>query len=468
MSISDATKTTGSRMPAMFCFLLLSAMNIALAYPGVMTRDSFRQFGEARSGLLSDWHPPIMAWLWRQTMPLFDSGAQFLILHCLLYWGAIVLIAHILHVHRGGKWGLGMLLVGLLPPFVVMTMFVWKDTGMAVALLAAFALILHGKLSARRHVPTMIAAGVLLAYAVLVRANGIFAAAPLLVWMLSSIRTRPWRLVLACVVLIPVGIGMSAIVNHQVLNARSSKAYNSIKVYDVAGVAWISRDVSAYPVRPPLALIDRCYSKEQWDWIGRGVCGDLLTRRLKGIGPWVRSVTAHPLAYAGHRLLHFNEEMFLWVPYTAFRYRDTGGDPLAGVVEQPPLEDGIIAAHGRLASFPLFAPALYVVLACGMLAAGLRRWPSATPFTRAGIALLVASLLYAGGFLIIGVANMWRYQFFPEIGALAGGLLIAADQDYRRGLPAIERATLAAGAIVLTVATVARFVLVAPATRFVA
>ena len=52
------------RIPARVVLLIGWLGFLVCAFPGVMTWDSFGQLGEARSGVYSDGHPPVMALVW--------------------------------------------------------------------------------------------------------------------------------------------------------------------------------------------------------------------------------------------------------------------------------------------------------------------------------------------------------------------------------------------------------------------
>lgn len=457
LNASDARSTN-----SLFTIVAATAAlaNILLWFPGIMTRDSFRQFTEARSGLYTDWHPPIMAWLWSWTLPLFpSSGAAFLIFNCVVYWGAVALLTTDLARIGHRRAALAIALIAAAPPFVVMNAFVWKDTMMAVCLLGAFAGILHLKLGGGRGFAWSAGVALLLLLAVLARSNAIIAAAPLIVYWTAA-KSRLWKQLALGLAVIVAGVVFHGFVNAKLLGAHQSRAYNSLKVYDVAGVAHFSRDTSVYPVAPPLALVDRCYDPQQWDWIGRGECAALLSRQVNGARPWAESVARHPVAYLQHRFAQFNEEMFGWVPFRAFRYRDTQGDPLSSIVARPALEQEGITAHGMMASFPLLSPVLFLIAGLGAPLLAWRRLDLRDHLVQAGIFLCASATLYAGAFFLIGVANMWRYQFHSILAASVGATLILSAHA-RRGLAfgALEKAIAGVLAAALGVVTVARVVL---------
>ena len=62
-------------------------------WPGLMTWDAVRQYGQAIDGDFDDWHPPAMEWLWRQLLPLHSGPQPMLLLQLALYWGGFALLA---------------------------------------------------------------------------------------------------------------------------------------------------------------------------------------------------------------------------------------------------------------------------------------------------------------------------------------------------------------------------------------
>src|SRR5260370_15822462 len=85
------------RVPAFACAsaaLLGIALTIACFYPGYMSPDSVEQFAQARSGLFTDWHPPIMSLLWRLADKLLPGPFGMLLLDNLLFWPGMALICY--------------------------------------------------------------------------------------------------------------------------------------------------------------------------------------------------------------------------------------------------------------------------------------------------------------------------------------------------------------------------------------
>jgi len=160
--------------------LLLCALTILATYPGTASFDSVAQWEQALSGNYSDWHPPIMAWLWAQLWPATLGPRGFFVLQMVLYWGAFLAMAFALKAHRG--W---VLALALLPVTLNFSFVLWKDVWMAIMLAFAAAGALHA-VDAKRRWPFLLFAWLALAAALLFRANALFAAFPL-AWLLLLI-----------------------------------------------------------------------------------------------------------------------------------------------------------------------------------------------------------------------------------------------------------------------------------------
>ena len=110
-----------------------------------------------------------------------------LVLHNLLFWSGIGLLVH-RTVRRPIEAFLAILTVGLLPPVLALLSTVWKDVGLGVSLVLAFALLLVA--DERRSLLGVVLALPLLFYATAVRYNGAAAVLPLALWAGSTAAAR--------------------------------------------------------------------------------------------------------------------------------------------------------------------------------------------------------------------------------------------------------------------------------------
>lgn len=433
------------------------AVNVAAWFPGIMTWDSYHQYSEALSGRYSDWHPPVMAWLWRLFAPVTPAGSALLVMQVAIYWAALFTIARVLLVRGRVGAAAAVVAVGLFPPALVMNAFIWKDVGACVCLLLAFALTLSARAGEGWRVAPAIVCGVALAYALLVRSNAAFAVTPLAIYAVAPrIGRKPIWFAAANLVLIVVSLAAFTAANRFVFRAEDSHASNSLKMFDVAGSAHFARTTDMYPAGVPLALVDRCYTPQWWDALKIGECKVPLVRNRISSGAWLRTAAHHPAAYVRHRLTHFNEAMFAWVPARTYVYPISESDRYYRPVPRSPIEGLIIGWHADMAPFPPFSPAIYLVLALGVFMLMVSRTTPAAPLHAGAFFLSGSVLLYSLSFLIGGVANMYRYQCYLIVGALVAAVLFWAGRPAGRRIGRGEG--VAAAAVVLTalMVTVAR------------
>ena len=329
--------TTRPTSIAMIAALLFVA-NLLGWFPGVPNDDSNSQYAQALDRHFNDWHPPIMAWLWSMFRLLADGNGPMFSFHIACYWLGFGLIA--VALSRIGRplaaWGI--IGVGLFPPFLMMNINILKDVGLAVTFLAAFAALFWYRIQDRK-VPLVVVAisAVLLFYGTLVRSNAVFGVVPLLAYLINPRWLgRPWRLLAfsapAAMLLVPV----SGLINHSVLNATPVGIIRSLEIFDMAGIAFYSGDVSVFGPGNSFTRqdVDSCYTPILWDTLSPwGECRFFwnrlaVARDLQGVeklapmaamearpnpellNHWVASIIAHPLAYARHRLAHFSSAIY--------------------------------------------------------------------------------------------------------------------------------------------------------------
>ncbi|MEP7005511.1 MAG: hypothetical protein ABI810_05985, partial [Sphingomonas bacterium] len=179
---SPATQLRDKRTAALLALGIMAAASLtALAYwPGLMTWDAIRQYGQAIDGDFDDWHPPVMEWLWRQLIPIHTGPAPMLILQLALYWGGFALIAGWALRRRRHWLAVALAACGLLPLSMALMGAVLKDCLMAGALLTTTGLLFWSDDSDTRWRWLLRALGIaLLLFAAMLRFNAFLAALPL-------------------------------------------------------------------------------------------------------------------------------------------------------------------------------------------------------------------------------------------------------------------------------------------------
>jgi hypothetical protein len=413
---------------------VLFALNVALHYPGTMNNDSINQYAEAVSGRYTDWHPPVMAWLWSVLRHLGDGPGPFLVLHLALYWAGFGLLADGMRRMGHPRTAVLIALAGAFPPFLYLNASVVKDVGMVASWLAAIGLLFWYRAQGRR-IPLYSGAAVaaLLLYGTLVRSNALFALGPVVLYALAPARwLRARRLMAGAVVIAVLALPLTQQLNRVLFDPQSREPVNSLFLFDLLGIAAHAHDPSLLEPRATLSAADlkTCYTPYWWDPLSPwGRCQALVHRpdddhATFGEGmpaQWARTIASHPLAYAEHRLKHFNSEILFAVPPKHIRLTPEyqTGDP-----DHPPLD--IVTANDirfdLLRKNPFVWPVTWLAWGLGLLVF-LERQPALNQVLLAR-ALIVSALGYSGAYLIVGVATDMRYHYWSLIAGLIATVLV--------------------------------------------
>ncbi|MEG3175976.1 hypothetical protein U1872_07030 [Sphingomonas sp. RB3P16] len=433
--------------------VVLALLHGLLFWPGILTWDAIRQYGQALSGHYDDWHPPAMNWLWRQ-LGVFAAGpAPMLVLQVALYWGGTALWM-VAAWRRGAR--IAALAIGLLalsPIALVLVGTVLKDSLFAGALLLASGLL--AAFPVRRG--ARIGAVLLLVAAATLRFNAVPACLPLLLLALPA----GWRSTLprlgASALLAAIPLVLALPLANAALKAERSGVELSLVIYDLGGIGRFA-GVDAFPPTPvgdPVAVNADCYSPISWDryaWWGPAPCAigyATLRPPLKaGHGPyawWASAVAHYPLAYAQHRLAHFDRNTRFLVHDADLPGLSLASDPnpWGFAVAPNAARSAIASAAQTLLTTPLGWPICWLALGLGLLV--LR--PSLADGDPA-VALAWSAVLYGFSYLPLSVASEVRYHFWT----IAAVGIAAALTLTRRETWALPRwRLLAAGAPLLVV-----------------
>jgi hypothetical protein len=399
---------TGAMLPGAM-LVVAGLLHAAVYWPGIMIWDAIRQYGEALSGRYDDWHPPLLDWLWRQTLAIAPGPGPMLTLQLLLYWGGFALLSARAAGDGRKRLAWALAAFAFLPLAVALLGEVMKDAMMAASLVAATGLI------AWRRPWAEAGALALLLFAAALRFNALFAALPLLLallprgWRSGRLRFAFAAAVGAALLLLPLPAA------NRLLDARPSGVGLSLVIFDLGGITARSGE-SVFPpledVDDPVAVSRGCYSPAKWDryaWWGEDPCDigfDNVGAAYRTLGQspyraWAAAVAAHPLAYAAHRLSHFNVE-------TRFLARGRVEQPAFAQSDPNPWgfrvrPNAALGAIERLVllldATPLGWPCCWLALAVGVLVLAPRLRPGSL-----AVPLAASSLLYGLSYLLLGVA----------------------------------------------------------------
>ncbi len=317
-SISSALKSLDFPVPSKKALLKLNVvigftLNTLVFYPGFMSPDSLNQFQQASANSYSDWHPPIMAWVWRQLNFVFVPPTGLLFLQMLLLWGSVYLLALEYVDSRFKPWV--MILLPFFPGILSISGVIWKDVQMAFSLLAVLALNY-----VRRQRIIFVVSLFLVIYAVALRANAIFALPPLAIlgaFLVFKNITKLKVFSLSIVATIAIFTGSSFLVQvltHPVKANLASVAlqddlayFSLIKGYSLipsVPLDHIKECATATPGGSPMYVVDVCLAT-----LGNREANspEIYTEELREV--WLQNIKEDPIQYLRFRLYGFNVQL---------------------------------------------------------------------------------------------------------------------------------------------------------------
>jgi len=422
------------RAPAIAFLVAASscAAMLVIWWPGVAMYDSVDQYGQVLRGAYDDWHPPVMARLWSLFHLVWDGQAPMFVAQAMLYWLGLGLIAVALARDRAPRAAAAVLLLGALPLFAGWQAAVLKDAQMAGAMLAATGVACWWRLRGRR-LPAAagIAVALLLLYAALVRTNAVFAAAPLACGLFGwfGLTGRVARGV-ALLGLTAAVLIAAPLLNRNLFAAEPSGIARTLPVYDLAGIAHRAGP-DAVPLLPPETWrameTRRCYTPFFWDPLGVEDRCQFVQQDLEDRAPgadlfrfWLVTIARHPVAYASHRLAHWNATERWVVPRGRPMAAPPGESEPNALGLASPGSAGKAAAEvgGWLAETPLGWPILWFAAALAALAI-------ARPDQKVASALALSAALLEASFLFVSISSDLRYHLWPMLATGIAWALIA-------------------------------------------
>jgi hypothetical protein len=419
-------------------------------WPGLMSTDSFEQYVQAALHRYNDHHPPIMAWVWSLTDRVITGPAGMLILHLSLLWLGLWSVAEGAR-RRGFRYTWLILLIGVTPWISNIAGVIWKDIGMACALLAAAGLLYDVEDDGERLRFLVIAtAFILIGYATMVRANGFFAALPLAAYAVATARPRAafTRAAAIGVVFVALVLGGQQLLERKVLDASPRHLSQLVMLYDLAGIACRGGEIDIpTPFRKPgydAGALCRAYDPDQVDslfFVPKGplqmsLDGDAV-QKLRG--EWLAAATQHPKLYLAHRLHSFAGLLGLHPVSEGDRYlRQPFMVPNSWgfAFTRNKLSSALDASVDALADSGLFSGALWIGVAAVLLVVIASRRLQA----RFEAVLLVSGLMNALSYLFLSLAPNYRFLYWTVLSAsvaLVLMLLRAVTPELHRTADAI-------------------------------
>ena len=212
-------------------------------YPGFHGEGITWQLRQARTGMINDWNPPFLSYLWSFLDRIIPGMGGLFLLHASLFWIGISLFADYCFRDNPGKF-IVPLLVGLYLPLLCVFGDVMKDSGVAGAWCFACGLLLNAK---KRNSFLSLMLGLLgLLYGMAIRHNGFIVAFPLFFWAASILRNgwmhfHPWlrrlHIGLLGTIFFIGSVGGINLFERVVIQPEMRHTSQEIMVYDLAAVS---------------------------------------------------------------------------------------------------------------------------------------------------------------------------------------------------------------------------------------
>ncbi|MFD5635668.1 GtrA family protein [Streptomyces sp. NPDC127077] len=432
-------------------------------HPGFLTADSVEQLLQAEGARpVTDWHPPVMALLWRVLIHTTGSLSTMAALQTAVLWGTLWVLAVALWKRTGSRpLSLLMLAFGLAPHIANFTGVVWKDVHMAYALLAVCAIALFARELPAGHGRTrwaLLALGLLfMAYASLVRKNAFPAVLPLLPMLLFALWPVPGRRrwLIAGGSLLAFAVVGSVVVS-SVTHPVATRQYAQIPLDDVTHVLTpqevrsAAEQAGATPsFQNDLVRTAQNCQRRKILWDAYFTCYPHRPGYRDSIGPhftadeadvlvkmWVQQMPHQAAGYLKYRTRTFARLLFEGnLRYASGTF---GGTPKNVTVD--PTLDAILRSY--VTGFAHDIPWLFQAwfwLAAALVLTLRRHWPG--PWSRELRLLGLSSVLYIACYLPTAPQANYRYVYWPALAGTLALILIAAEAlTRRRTLGAVEQA----------------------------
>lgn len=420
---------------------LLIAVMAAFFWPGIAMYDTVAQYDQVLSGDVDDWHPPVMVRVWQLLHSLGPTTTPMFVLQVALYALGFALIVSAL-VGKG-RWraALAVGALALSPLLLGWQLVVLKDAQMVGALVAAVGIVARYRIAGRADPPRRAAAIVILLfiYSTLLRSNALFATMPLAVLLVrrpSSVLAKSAIALTATIAIVAV----TPLLNQRLFDAAPSGIAKSQPLFDLAAIA-VATPGSVEPFTPAQAAeLSRrhCVKAFFWDPIADPAACGSFTRQANALSErilyWDLAFAAavHPIAYAQHRLEHWNStERWLVQPDLIEAAPPADAEPNNLGLASP--QSAVVPVWHDVAAIeagtPLGWPVVWTVLAVLLLPAAWRRREDACG--RLALGLLVSALTLEASFLAVSISSDLRYHLWSMVASGLALIFLSDDLAYR-------------------------------------
>ena len=401
---------------------------LVYAYPGFMSYDSVYQLIQARHiDPVNEWHPPLMAFIWRITDNVIRGPFPMLVLQSVTF--LLGLWSILGRVMSSRAAAITAVVVMLLPQNLPVMAVIWKDSQMAGFLLAGIALLLS---DCRRR---KIAGCVFLFLATGVRYNAAAPTFPILL-LLWGRQDRPWLKRYAIASALWLGITIASfVINGALVEKKTYPWHSSVALLDIAGTLRYAPKLDndqllRDSVGVPWLHTDQLSSRARKGYQPMNTFIDLTEGPFAMFVPpttdaersaiaslWKQLVFEQPAAFLRHRisvfgkLLHPDAEVWY-----GFVNAEWGAKLLEHQASYSPLQLAWAEAMQVLYDTPLVQPGIYFVLALALLPLARRQ--------KHALVLLTSAVAHMLGLFVLSPAVDYRYSHWMILCTIVAGIIL--------------------------------------------
>jgi hypothetical protein len=222
-----------NRIVAIICSILFIASFIA-CNPGFLSSDSLDQYNQSVTGKYMDWHPPLMAFVWRMLNNIYQGPQVMLVMQLVFLWLSIYLIAT---TFKNKYWYVFAGMFALAPFVLNFAGNIFKDSQMALSWLLAFSFLFKAAVNETKpKIWQLLGCALLIFYGAWIRYNALPACLPLL-FLLSYVWVNGKRkLIGTFLVLSLFALAGTFAFTGRIFNAIKSFPESKLYMHDLSGI----------------------------------------------------------------------------------------------------------------------------------------------------------------------------------------------------------------------------------------
>ena len=435
--------------------LLGFTVTVAVPFPGYMSVDSVVQLDQGRRGTYSDWHPPVMAWVWGRIDRAVAGPSGMLVLHSAVFWGSVAVLAMMRFARRPRAAAVAVLAIGFFPPIFATLCTIWKDVALGVTALAAFVLLM---IADRRRSRGWIGASLpFLLYAISVRHNAAPALVPFVLWAAWILMRGGHNRIVGTLAVSGVALVLFALllagrllIDAALVDERRYQV-QAVLLHDLTAISIRTGRNQLPPIvqpEKPLTIdeLQRIYTPERTVYL---YCCDESMPRLTLVherqtyselqARWLAAVRDHPWQYLGHRWQVARELLGVRRQAVCLPYFVGVDENDLGVVFERTLAKRIVTRLlEAVKDTAFFRGWVYLLLSLVAVAWALARWrrhPN-VPF----LVLTSSAVLYFLPYYFVATTCDFRLLWWGVLAIVVSPLLIGCERDRDGGLTFVSAA----------------------------